>query len=251
MKKKQISGDLEDLPRKTIRTIQLSLFLLVLNAAMLFSTVTYSQNTNSQKTITGVVTDADGAPLIGVAVLVKGSTSGTVTNLDGDFSITVPSNTESLQFSYIGYQPQEVAIGSQSILNITMVDAAVGLNEVVVTALGISREKESLGYSVGTVGGDELNRTPQASVLSSMQGKIAGVQISQTYGVKGSSMNMVIRGASSLNSDNQPLFVIDGVPVYNTTDNLFNQADLGNAISDINPEDIERLRGGFQFIIYC
>ena len=242
MKKIQFYGDLKNLPCKTVRIMQLCLFLLVLNAVMFLSTVSYSQGTNTEqgqrKTITGKVTDSEGIPLIGVAVLVKGTSNGTVSNIDGDFSLAVPMDTGILQFSYIGYQPQEVTIGTQSIFNITMTDAAVGLNEVVVTALGISREKESLGYSVGTVSGEDLNQTPQASVLSSMQGKVAGVQISQTYGVKGSSMNMVIRGASSLNSDNQPLFVVDGVPIYNTTDNLFNQADLGNAVSDLNPEDI-------------
>ena len=242
MKKKQFYGDLKNLPCKTVRIMQLCLFLLGLNAAMFLSTVSYSQGTNTeqgqQKTITGKVTDSEDLPLIGVAVLVKGTSNGTVSNIDGNFSLAVPMDTGILQFSYIGYQPQEVTIGTQSIFNITMTDAAVGLNEVVVTALGISREKESLGYSVGTVSGEDLNQTPQASVLSSMQGKVAGVQISQTYGVKGSSMNMVIRGASSLNSDNQPLFVVDGVPIYNTTDNLFNQADLGNAVSDLNPEDI-------------
>ena len=245
MKENLFKGDFVNLPRKTMQILQLGLFLLVLSTATLFSTITYSQNTgigqSQGNTITGVVTDSEGFPLVGVAVLAKGTTNGTVTKLDGDFSINVPSNSEVLQFSYIGYQTQEVTIGSRSIINVTLEEDLVGLNEVVITALGISREKESLGYSVGTVDGEELNKTPQASVLSSMQGKIAGVQISQTYGVKGSSMNMVIRGASSLNSDNQPLFVIDGVPVYNTTDNLFNQADLGNAISDINPEDIESM----------
>jgi len=231
-----------NLPLKTMRIMQISLFLIVINAAMFFSTISYSQGTNieqsQEKTVTGIVTDDEGLPLIGVAVLAQGTTNGTVTNLDGDFSLTIPVGTKILQFSYIGYQLQEVVIGSQSRINVTMLEAAVGLNEVVVTALGISREKESLGYSVGTVSGEDLNKTPQASVLNSMQGKVAGVQISQTYGIRGSSMNMVIRGASSLNSDNQPLFVVNGVPIYNTTDNEFNQADLGNAVSDLNPEDI-------------
>ncbi|WP_439481926.1 SusC/RagA family TonB-linked outer membrane protein [Cyclobacterium plantarum] len=242
MKKKRFYEDFVNLPRNTMWVRQLCLLILITTSAMFLSTISYAQGTNigqsQQKTVTGEVTDTEGLPLIGVAVLAKGTSQGTVTNLDGEFSLTIPRDTEILNFSYIGYQPQEVMIGSQSTFNITMSEAAVGLKEVVITALGISREKESLGYSVGTVDGEDLNRTPQASVLSSMQGKIAGVQISQTYGVKGSSMNMVIRGASSLNSDNQPLFVIDGVPVYNSTDNLFNQADLGNAISDINPEDI-------------
>ncbi|WP_081652321.1 SusC/RagA family TonB-linked outer membrane protein [Cyclobacterium qasimii] len=242
MKRKLFCGDFVNLSSKAKQIMQLSLFLLVLNIAMFSSTASYSQGTNNeqsqQKTVTGIVTDSEGLPLIGVAVLGQGTNNGTVTNLDGDFSLTIPASTEVLQVSYIGYKKQEIVIGSQSVFNITMLDAVVGLNEVVITALGISREKESLGYSVGTVSGEDLNETPQTSVLNSMQGKVAGVQISQTYGAKGSSVSMVIRGASSLNSDNQPLFVVDGVPIYNSVNNQFNEVDLGNAVSDLNPDDI-------------
>ncbi|MCG6190339.1 SusC/RagA family TonB-linked outer membrane protein [Maribellus maritimus] len=195
----------------------------------------------SQKLISGKVTDSRNMPLPGVTVVVKGTTQGTTTNADGEYTITnVPENA-TLLFSFVGMTTNEVEVNGQGNIDVVMVETAIGLDEVVVTALGITRDKKSLGYSVGTVDGEELNETPQASVLSSLQGKTAGVQISQTYGVKGSSMNMVIRGATSLNSDNQPLFVVDGVPVYNSTGTLFNQADLGNAISDLNPDDIESI----------
>lgn len=191
--------------------------------------------------ISGRVMDSTGEPLIGVNILVKGTNKGTTTDFEGRFSINDIDDQAVLVLSYIGYQSQEVAIDGQSSLTIIMREDAQTLDEVVVTALGITREKKALGYSVGEVDGEDLNTTPQVGVLNSMQGKVAGVQISQTYGVKGSSVNMTIRGASSLNSDNQPLFVIDGVPVFNAKDNIFNQADLGNAIGDLNTDDIESI----------
>lgn len=192
-----------------------------------------------QKSITGKVSDEGGLALPGVSVIVKGTTQGTVTNIDGNYSISNIPEDAILEFSFVGMRTQEIAYTGQQQINVVLTESVVGLDEVVVTALGITREKKSLGYSVGTVGGEELNETPQASVLSSLQGKSAGVQISQTYGIKGSTMNMVIRGATSLNSDNQPLFVVDGVPIHNSTANLFNEADLGNSVSDLNPDDIE------------
>ncbi|NLB93404.1 MAG: SusC/RagA family TonB-linked outer membrane protein, partial [Bacteroidales bacterium] len=194
-----------------------------------------------QPAVSGKVTDESGQPLPGVTVVIKGTTQGTVTDADGEYSISSLPDDATLRFSFVGMRTQEVVIGNQTSINITMAPDAIGLDEVVVTALGITRDKKSLGYSVGTVGGEELNVTPQVGVLNSMQGKIAGVQIAQTYGVRGSSVNMVIRGASSLNSDNQPLFVVDGVPINNTSDNLFNEADLGNAVSDLNTDDIETI----------
>src|SRR5690606_39931093 len=107
--------------------------------------------------------------------------------------------------------------------------------------MGIRREKRSLGYSVGNVSGDALTETPQNHLLNALAGKVAGVQISQMGGTVGSSVNIVIRGANSLNGDNQPLFVIDGVPVANPLNNAFEKADMGNPISDINPDDIENI----------
>lgn len=191
--------------------------------------------------ISGKVTDSEGEPLIGVNIQEKGANRGTSTDLDGNFTLENINENATLVFSYIGYQTKEVVVNGKTSFNVILETDAFGLDEVVVTALGITRDKKALGYSVGEVDGEELNTTPQVGVLNSMQGKVAGVQIEQTYGVKGSSVNMVIRGASSLNSDNQPLFVIDGVPIYNSKDNLFNQADLGNAIGDLNTDDVESI----------
>ncbi|WP_040757185.1 carboxypeptidase-like regulatory domain-containing protein, partial [Winogradskyella psychrotolerans] len=123
MKRKLFCGDFVNLSSKAKQIMQLSLFLLVLNIAMFSSTASYSQGTNNeqsqQKTVTGIVTDSEGLPLIGVAVLGQGTNNGTVTNLDGDFSLTIPASTEVLQVSYIGYKKQEIVIGSQSVFNIT------------------------------------------------------------------------------------------------------------------------------------
>ncbi|MBY5959654.1 SusC/RagA family TonB-linked outer membrane protein [Membranicola marinus] len=196
---------------------------------------------HGQSDVSGHVTDDSGEPLIGVNIQVKGTNTGTTTDFDGNFAVSDVDENATLVFSYVGYQTQEVNVNGQSTIDVVMNSDAFGLDEIVVTALGISREKKALGYSVGEVGGEELNTTPQAGVLNSMQGKVAGVQISQTYGVKGSSVSMTIRGASSLNSDNQPLFVVDGVPIANTKNNQFNQADLGNAVGDLNTDDIESI----------
>jgi TonB-linked SusC/RagA family outer membrane protein len=194
-----------------------------------------------QRSVSGKVSDSGGQPLPGATVVVKGTTQGTVTNADGEYSLSNIPEDATLVFSFVGMRTQEIVVRDQTRIDVRMEEETIGLDDVVVTALGISREKKSLGYSVGEVGGEELNVTPQAGVLNSMQGKVAGLQISQTYGVRGSSVNMTIRGASSLNSDNQPLFVVDGVPINNTSDNQFNQADLGNAVADLNTEDIESI----------
>lgn len=196
---------------------------------------------HGQINVSGHVIDDSSQPLIGVNIQVKGASQGTSTDFDGRFTLEDVDENATLVFSYVGYQKQEVSVAGQTTIDVIMKSDAFGLDEIVVTALGISREKKALGYSVGEVDGEDLNTTPQAGVLNSMQGKVAGVQISQTYGVKGSSVSMTIRGASSLNSDNQPLFVVDGVPIFNSKDNQFNQADLGNAVGDLNTDDIESI----------
>ncbi|MDD4192256.1 MAG: SusC/RagA family TonB-linked outer membrane protein [Mangrovibacterium sp.] len=197
--------------------------------------------TQQPRTISGKVTDASGSPLPGVTVAIMGTTQGTITDALGSYSLTgVPGNA-TLVFSFVGMQSQEIEIGNRDAVNVTMLEDVIGIKDVVVTALGITREKKSLGYSVGEVSGNELNETPQGSLLNAMAGKAAGVQVSQMYGLEGSSVNVIIRGASSLNTKNQPLFVIDGVPVSNGIDNNYKDADMGNAISDLNTEDIESM----------
>ncbi len=190
-----------------------------------------------------VLSGADSTGLPGASVLVKGTTRGTVTDGNGNFSIEVPSADAILVISFVGYDTQEISVGGRTRINITLGQNAQALEEVVVTALGITRKEKSLGYSVGKVGGDDLNRVVQENAINSLAGKVSGVQISSTGGA-GSSVSMVIRGATSLSNDNQPLFVIDGVPIVNSLNNVSgfgadNRVDYGNAISDLNSEDIE------------
>jgi len=196
------------------------------------------------QTVTGTVTAAeDGMPLPGVSVVLKGTATGVSTDFDGNYSITVPSPDGILVFSYLGFETREVNVNGQTSINIAMNPGTQALDEVVVTALGIKREHKSLGYSVEEVAAEELTRVAQENVLNSLSGKVAGVTLNTTGGA-GSSVSMVIRGAISLSSDNQPLFVVDGVPIANTLNNIGgfgdrNPVDYGNAISDLDPQSIE------------
>lgn len=191
------------------------------------------------KKLTGTVSDQNGALLPGVAIVLKGSTIGTISDANGNFSFSAIPDNSILLFSFIGMKRQEVSVGSKTNLAVIMEVETVGIADVVVTALGIKRDKKALGYSVGEVKGEILTETPQNNVLNALQGKVSGVRISQMNGTVGASVNIIIRGAKSLSNDNQPLFVVDGVPVSNTSTNLYNGADMGNSISDLNPDDIE------------
>jgi len=195
--------------------------------------------------VTGVVISADdGQPIIGASVVVKGATAtGTATNVDGRFELNVPSNATHLVVSYIGMVAQEVAI-SQS-MRIVLLSDNQQLDEVVVTAMGISREKKSLGYAAQEIKSGEITQAGQQNVLTSLSGKIAGIQITSQGGQIGTSQNIVIRGNSSFGS-NQPLFVVDGVPVTNDNSTAAT-INLGSGLNDLNPNDIESisvLKGG-------
>jgi TonB-dependent SusC/RagA subfamily outer membrane receptor len=212
--------------------------------AMLIVSVIQAGAQQSQ-TVTGTVNSAaDNMGLPGVSILVKGTTIGTVTTPDGKYSINAPANA-TLVYSFIGFQTQEVPVQGKSVIDVTLTESTEAIEEVVVTALGIKREEKSLGYSVGKVGGEELTRVVQENVLNSMAGKVTGVQINSTGGA-GSSVSMIIRGATSMSTDNQPLFVVDGVPMSSTVNNVGgfgndNRVDYGNAISDLDPESIESI----------
>lgn len=189
-----------------------------------------------------VVAEGDNAGLPGVTVVEKGTSSGTVTNLSGEYTLEVTSTNAVLVFSYVGFISQEITVGSRSEINVSMTERVDTMNEVVVTALGIEREQRSLGYDVANVKGEDLTQVSQENLLSSLAGRVPGLSINQTSGA-GSSMSVIIRGATSLTTDNQPLFVVDGVPMSNSLNNIQergdgNQVDYGNAISDINPDDI-------------
>ncbi len=192
-------------------------------------------------TVSGTIRDANG-PLEGVTVREKNGRGTAVSRANGTYTINVAGPNAALVFSSTGYSPQEVSVNGQPAINITLSLSFEQLSDVVVTALGITREKKSLGYSVAEVDGKEMNRVAQENILNGISGKVPGVIINQTGGA-GSSVSMVIRGATSLSNDNQPLFVIDGVPINNTLNNVSqvgsdNRVDFGNAISSLNPEDI-------------
>ncbi len=199
-------------------------------------------------TITGTVTSSvEGEGVLpGVTVSVKGTTTGITTDINGRFSLAVPQDATTLVFSYIGMKTQEVPVSGRTTFNVVLEPEILGLDEVVVTALGISREKKSLGYSVQEIGGEELNTARETNFISSMSGKVSGVSIKQPN-TMGGSANIVIRGNASLLGNNQALFVVDGIPVDNSNTNTENQKiggggfDYGNAAMDINPDDIESI----------
>ena len=166
-----------------------------------------------EKTVTGTVSDESGV-LPGVSVLVKGTNNGSESDFDGKY--TIQANTgDVLVFRYLGYKTIEITIGSPSTYIVTMEEDANLLDEIVVTALGISKAKKSLGYSTQKVDGDEVSRVKDANFINSLAGKISGVEIKQS-GTMGGSTNVVIRGNSSLTGNNQALFVVDGVPMNNS-----------------------------------
>jgi len=200
--------------------------------------------------VTGKVTSSeDGSPLPGVAVIIKGTTSGSVTNLDGDYIMEVPVDATSLIFSFVGMQTQEVAIEGQTEINVALVPDLVGIDEVVVTAMGITREAKALGYATESVSGDELAGAGEVNVIQSLSSKAAGVQVVGSAGVPGASSKIIIRGNSTFTGENQPLIIVDGVPIDNSmnqtvaSDYPYNEGLQGvnyaNRAIDLNPDDIE------------
>ena len=191
-------------------------------------------------TITGVVTDGNGMPLPGVNVLIKGTTTGVQTNFDGEYSIEA-SQGDTLIFSYVGLKTVEYRVNNNDRIDVILKPDSAQLEEVVITALGISREKKALGYATQELAGEDVNRANQGNVANAISGKIAGVQVRRNTTLGGSS-NVIIRGNTSLTGNNQPLYVIDGVPVDNSNYSSGNNSyDYGNAASDINPNNIESM----------
>lgn len=203
-------------------------------------------NLNAQQnTITGVVLSSeDKSTLPGVSIVVKGTSTGTVTDLNGKYSITVLSGNDSLQFSFLGMLTQTIAINNRQVINVEMKVDQKNMKEVVVTALGIKREKKALGYAVQEIKGMEMQTARDASFINQLSGRVAGLNITSTTGGPGSSSRIVLRGVTSLSGSNQALIVIDGVPMENNTSNNTTQwggRDFGNGLSDINPDDIESI----------
>jgi len=196
-----------------------------------------------------VISSEDGLPIPGVSVQAKETSIGTITNKDGVFSITVPQASKTLIFSFVGMSTQEIEITSEAYLKVQMVATTFEVDEVVVTALGISKEKKSLTYSATEVKSNEIVRANESNVVNALSGKVAGVQVSNSSGMAGGSSRILIRGVSSLQGNNQPLFVVDGVPFSNEEFN-FEEGDEDQALFygstsntgiDIDPNQIESM----------
>lgn len=191
--------------------------------------------------ITGVVSDAEG-PIIGASVVEKGTSNGTITDLDGRFSLDVKPGTI-LVISYVGYASQEVK-ATTGTMKITLKEDNQMLDEVVVTALGIKRERKALGYGVAEVKGESLTKAKETNVINSMAGRVPGLVVSQTASGPSGSTRVILRGSTEMTGNNQPLYVIDGVPLDNTnygSAGTYGGYDLGDGISSINPDDIENI----------
>ncbi len=215
---------------------------LILFFGFVLLSVTYVA---AQQKIVGVVHDRDGNSIPGVTIVEKGTTSGTITDLKGNFVLTVKSKNAVVLFSFIGMKTVEEAVNGRSSINITMQSEDIGLDEVVVTALGIKRAEKSLGYAFTEVKGDDVNRVKDPNMMNSLAGKVPGLVISQTAGGPTGSSRVLIRGNTTISGDNQPLYVVDGVPLINTNDGNTGSGkyasgyDMGDAASSINPDDIE------------
>lgn len=205
-------------------------------------------NAQISKVTGNVTSDEDGLPVVGASVLVKGTTVGTVTDIDGNFTLTnVPSSAGTLVISFIGMQSQEVKI--QSVVNVVLKSDAEVLDEVVVTAMGISKEKKALAYAVQDLKGEQLTQAASTSLSSALQGKVSGVDITPSSGMPGASSQITIRGVRSFTGDNTPLYVIDGMPISSAADidtdtrntGSVAGADFANRAVDIDPNDIESI----------
>jgi TonB-linked SusC/RagA family outer membrane protein len=198
-----------------------------------------------EKMISGAVTDDTGLPLPGVNIIIKGTSTGTQSDFDGNYTIEAAQG-QTLVYSYVGFETQEIAVGASNKIDVTLKAGSV-LDEVVVTALGVSREKQSLGYSTQQVGGEDISTVKGNNFTNALSGKVSGLNIKRNNNFGGST-NVVIRGNTSLTGDNQALFVIDGVPISNRNTNAAAQGqasgnyyDYGNAAADVNPDDIESI----------
>ncbi|MDQ6844274.1 MAG: TonB-dependent receptor plug domain-containing protein, partial [Bacteroidota bacterium] len=220
---------------------------------LLFSSISFAQ----KREVKGKVTDATtGQTLVGSTIAVKGSTLATQTDASGNFKITVPGPNARLVISSVGYDPQEIPLNGKNDVSIELKGSASTLNEVVVTALGIKKERKALGYSITEVKGDELTQARSVNIANSLVGKVAGLDISSTATGPGGSTRITIRGNASITGTTQPLIVVDGIPFNN--DNLgsvgeWGGQDQGDGISSLNPDEIETisvLKGGTAAALY-
>lgn len=202
-----------------------------------------TRSVQQQKSVSGKITDLKGEPLIGVTVLEKGTTNGTITDFDGNFSLNLSTANAVLQFSYVGYKSIELA-ANKPMLNVSLSEDTEVLEEVVVTALGIKRSEKALSYNVQQVNSDDITRNKDVNFVNSLSGKVAGVNINASSSGTGGASKVVMRGAKSIMQSSNALYVIDGVPMYagaSEGDTEFGSQGTTEPIADINPEDIESM----------
>jgi TonB-linked SusC/RagA family outer membrane protein len=212
---------------------------LSLILAMVVSTIGFAM---AQRTVTGTIVDPKNEALVGASVLVKGTTTGTVTDIDGKFSLAIPANATTLSVSFAGFQTQDIALGASNVVNVTLSEST--LAEVVVTAIGIQRDKKALGYSASDLKSEDLAQKSEGDPLRALQGKVAGVNIVGGGGAPGQSTKINIRGYSSLTGNTQPLFVVDGIPFDNSVNASTNSnsgTQFSNRAFDIDPNNIESM----------
>jgi len=234
---------------------------MILQMLLLGVFVLFAGNVYSQNKVSGVVKSTTGELLPGVNVRIKGTYTGVIADLNGRYNITVPGTQSILLFSFIGFESQEIAVNGKSVIDVTMSESSIAIDEVVVTALGISRSKKSLAYSVSEVKSEDLVKGGNTNVMKSLDGKISGVNLTNLSSDPTSSVLVNIRGTTVIPSTSdanvsvkgQPLYVIDGIPVGNQTFTNKNGVDFGNILSQLNPEDIENitiLKGGSAGALY-
>ena len=223
------------------------------NAETILNDLQAEQNT---KKVTGKVIDMEGEPIPGVSVMVKGTTIGTITDIDGLYSLNVPEDAETLAFSFVGMKSLEMPLAGTNQINVTLESQAQDVDEIVVTALGIQRDKKSLTYSSQQVTGEEMMKARDINFMSSLSGKAAGLEIRKSSSGAGGSTRTILRGSKSITQDGDPLYVIDGVPMVNNRGgqaSMWGGTDEGDGLSQLNPDDIESisvLKGATASVLY-
>lgn len=237
---------------RTFRLLKISIILLFVAFSGNIASAKEGKGTNAElnssqveqqkKTVKGIVTDENGEAIPGVSVLVKGTTVGTITDMNGNYSLEVPASGKSLVFTFIGMTSKEESIDARSEINVSMVSENIGVDEVVVTALGIKRQEKTLTYATQTVNSEELTKSRDINFVSSLSGKAAGVEIAKSSAGAGGSTKIILRGNKSISGASEPLFVIDGIPMANNKGSqasMWGGTDSGDGLSQINPDDIE------------
>lgn len=246
---RRVSIDVKDTPlNNVLNTLFQSsdIAYAVENTSIVLSQKAPAAQPGQPVTVTGKVVDASGMPVIGAAVIIKGTTIGTSTGVDGDFSLQVPppSADAVLEINYLGYEPIAQAVGSRTNITFTLRESAVDVDAVVVTALGIKRSEKALSYNVQQVNSEDIVANKDVNFINSLSGKVAGVTINSSSGGVGSASKVVMRGQKSISQSSNALYVIDGVPMFTTARDggtEFASQGTTDPIADINPEDIESM----------